>query len=85
MTAVSGTFVTAGDSAVFTPSQSVSEIRVSGGGHNQVAVWSKTTSGDWEELVRGRGSLVLQTPDNSITYKFVAVGTTIDIDYYIGP
>jgi len=86
MAAVSGTFTTTGgNSAVFTPSLSISEVRISGGGTNQVSLWSKTTSGNWEPLVYGEGSYIVQTPDASITYRFTAVGADLDIDYYIGP
>jgi len=85
MAVVSGTFTTSGESAEFTPTQDVSELRVSGGGPGQVYLWSKTSSGSWLALAPVRGSMIIQTPDYTILYKFIASAVGSDVAYYMGP
>ena len=83
---ISGNLGSAGDSAILTPSATVSELVVSKKGGGTLTLMGK--AGSIEEVVMnniGSGIVPVSTSDPAITYFLRAKGQNIDFDYYMGP
>lgn len=84
MAAISGTLVAAGGSAIFTPTNGVSDVVITRRA-GEVQLFAIPPVGDPQNVSSETGAYDVLTPDIAITYQFVATGADVDIDYYMGP
>ena len=84
--AIQGTLNSTVKSADFTPSAAVSDaaVNIKSGSVFLMATVPAVGVVTVTEL-NGSGTLPISTSDTGITYHFLAGGTTIDVDFYMGP
>jgi len=72
-------------SSTFTPTDSISEVHVEPHEGGFVTLEALVPGGSWEEIFKGQGAVAISTPDDSVTYRFVATRLTEDVRVYMGP
>ena len=72
-------------SAVFTPTEKVSDVIIEGQGGGKVRLQALTPSGNWRNISEQIGHFAVITSDLAITYRFQPTDVTGNVRVYMGP
>ena len=72
-------------SSTYTPTNPVTDVVIESNGRGQVYLECQVAGGQWVGVSHQIGAFNINTPDNTIIYRFRPVGVEEDVRVYLGP
>jgi hypothetical protein len=77
--------ITSSPSAVTTPTGPVSDVIVDNKGAGSVYLEARASGGDWVVVTDTEGAFTVDTPDDTIEYRFRPSALSVSAVVYFGP